>query len=97
MFDAINSERAFSNFFGVGDRDLLDAAVFRGGDPKNLGEIVESFARRLAKRIEFLEFVPDEAREGGAKPRLEGAIRALVAEGKKLKQRVQPEPEDEHW
>ena len=65
MFDAINIERAFSNFFGEGERDLLDAAVFRGGDPKNLGKIVESFAKRLCKRIEFLEFVPED---GSASP-----------------------------
>ena len=53
MFDAINIERAFSSFFGGSQRDLLDAAVFRGGDPKNLGEIVESFAKRLRKRSGF--------------------------------------------
>lgn len=71
--------------------------MFRGGDPKDLGEILQSFAQRLARRTEFIEFVPDETRNGGAKPRLEVAIESLVRQGEELKQRPQREAEDYHW
>src|SRR5438445_7199474 len=98
MFEAVFIEGAFCRFFAAWPRSgLLDADVFRGGDPKDLGEILQSFATRLASRTEFIEFVPDETRNGGAKPLLEGAIASLAQQGKELKQRLQREPEDHHW
>ncbi len=58
---------------------------------------MQSFAERLARRTEFIEFVPDETRNGGAKPRLDGAIASLARQGEELKQRRRREPEDYHW
>ncbi len=98
MFEAVFIEGAFCSFFDVWPRTgLLDADVFRGGDPKDLGEILQSFAERLARRTEFIEFVPDEMRNGGAKPRLDGAIASLAQQGEELKDRQRREPEDYHW
>ena len=98
MFEAVFIEGAFCSFFGGWPRPgLVDADVFRGGDPKDLGEILQLFAERLDRRTEFIEFVPDETRNGGAKPRLEGAIASLARQGEELKQRRRREPEDYHW
>jgi len=97
MFNAVGIEAAFGNFFGLTRCDLIDADMFRRGNPKHLGELLEAFSMGLARRIEFLEFVPDEALPGGPQARLEANIEAFASMAKRLKRRRQEEPEDYHW
>jgi hypothetical protein len=98
MFNAVAIEHAFAAFTGDYSRlGVVDADVFRAGDPKDLGALLILFAQRLRQRTEFLEFTPGEARNGGAKPRLQGGIERLAEQGEELKQRPHHEPEDYHW
>ena len=66
MFNAVAIEHAFAAFTGDYSRlGVVDADVFRAGDPKDLGALLILFAQRLRQRTEFLEFTPGEARNGG--------------------------------
>jgi hypothetical protein len=98
MFDALRIEAAFRNFFrGPPHDSLYEADVFRAGDPERLGKLLDAFSKRLARRIEFLEFVPDEALPGGAQDQLNACIEAFAAAAEALKRRRQYEREDYRW
>jgi hypothetical protein len=86
MVDPTSFEQVFRKFFGEDVRDdLVNADLFRRPDPKRLAELWEALSQHMAKRIEFLEFVPDETRPGGVKARLEAAIEGVASAAEKLK------------
>lgn len=100
QFDAVRIEYAFAFFFekGIGKRGgLHDADVFRAGEYKELGKLLEVFAQHFAKRVERVQFAPEESQNGGAKARLSIAIESLAEMGATLKKHKGREPEDFHW
>jgi hypothetical protein len=65
MFNAVSLEHVLAAFTGDYRRQgLVDANVFRAGEPKELGALLILFAQHLRRRTEFLEFTPGEARNG---------------------------------
>jgi hypothetical protein len=100
VFDAVNIEYAFAYFLEkrIGGRGgMHDADVFRGGEYKELGELLEVFARHFTTRVARIQFAPEESEGGGAKARLDVAIESLATIGAELKKRQGQEPEDFHW
>jgi hypothetical protein len=54
MFDAVRIEYAFTRLFGdePGERrEIYDADLFRGGDPKHLGRLIQLTSKWLLERL----------------------------------------------
>jgi hypothetical protein len=99
-FDAVAIEYAFAQLMGLGTgaRGLAnDADVFRHGDPKDLGALLQQASAALAQRIGSLRFDDAEKENGGAFSRLEVAAAQLQRLGKDLEKRSKAESEDPHW
>lgn len=99
-FDAISIEYAFAFFLGkeIGDRGgLHDADVFRNGEYKDYGQLLVKMAQHLEKRVARLSFAESAIQPGGAKARLDGAIKDLKEVGEILKKQKGGEQYDYHW
>jgi hypothetical protein len=100
VFDAVSIEYAFAYLLEkpIGGRGGgHDADVFRAGRYTALGELLEAFARHFATRVDRIPFAPVELQNGGAKARLDVAVKSLADAGAELKKRKGREPEDFHW
>ncbi len=100
MFDAVNIEYAFAYFLekDIGKRGgIHDADVFRGGEYKDLGELLEALAQHFKTRVARIQFAPEESQGGGAKARLSVGIDGLATVAAELKKRKGEEREDFHW
>jgi hypothetical protein len=100
MFDAVSIEHSFAIFMEepLGHRGgPYDADIFRGGEPAELGMVVEQFAKHLAVRLDRIAFSAEESLNAGAKSRVQVAIARLLRCAEKLKARSKDEREDYHW
>lgn len=97
-FNAVAIEHTLARFFGkpIGDRfQFYDADVLRGGDPKELAEIVRQVAQTLESRVAFVRFRP----QGVASPKvlLDNGISWLYGMAEQMETRRRREREDYHW
>ena len=95
--DAMGIETAFKMLVGL-DHDTLDgvlhADVFRQGDPKQIGLLLQKTADVLKERMGHIEFKPEEGR---VKSRLGIAIKDIRLMGKVMEEMKKYEPNDYHW
>lgn len=98
--DAIGIETAFKMLIGY-DHDTLDgvlhADVFREGDPKQIGLLLQKTADLLKERLCNIEFKQWELEEGKTNVRLIMAINDLNLIGKAMVKLDKNEPDDYHW
>jgi hypothetical protein len=100
MFEAVLIERAFARLFGDRmdeRRDIYDADVFRGGDPKALGRLVQLAARWLMERLDTIPFTPEECLRAGARTRLDLGIECLDRHGAEMREVMPTNREDIRW
>ena len=95
--DAMGIETAFKMLVGL-DHDTLDgvlhADVFRQGDPKQIGLLLQKTADVLKERMGHIEFKPEEGR---VKSRLGIAINDIRLMGKVMEEMKKYEPNDYRW
>jgi hypothetical protein len=97
-FDAVGIEHSFAIFMQekIGERGHAhDAEVFRAGEVRQLGQVIERLANHLQLRVDRV-LLGDAAKE---KPgaRLSGAIEGLRTIARDMKNSESKEPEDYHW
>jgi hypothetical protein len=101
MFDAVLAEYAFARLFGDqpgGERrDLYDATLFRSGDPKALGRLIQLTSRWLLERLDAIPFAPEESLRAGAKVRLDVAVERLERHGEEMRRSMPESREDIRW
>jgi hypothetical protein len=100
MFDAVKIEYAFAYLMKkqVGSRGgPHDAHVFRAGERRDLGDLLNAASAYLQTRIERIKFARREDENGGAKARLEVAARSLERQGEELQNMAGEEPDEYHW
>lgn len=100
MYNAVSIEHIFAVLFGdpIGlRRDIYDADIFRDGDPKALGRLIELSAKWLEERLDNISFAPEESLNAGAKTRLVVAIKGLKEHGATLRESTKEYPNDPHW
>lgn len=99
ILNAMNIEFAFKYLVGL-DSDAvkyLNADVFRTGDIKQIGLLLQKSADVLIERMGKIEFETWENDAGQPKMRLGMAINHLRTMGKALCELKNNEPEDYHW
>lgn len=96
-YDAVGIEHAFAIFMQqAGKRGLPhDADVFRSGDIRSLGKVIEHFAEHLHKRARHIQW-PSTA-NGSSWARIESAIKSLHSLAADMKASRAKEPQDYHW
>ena len=100
MFNAVLVEYAFTRLFGdcPGERrEIYDADLFRCGDPKGLGRLIQLTSKWLGERLDAIAFAPEESLTAGARTRLDVAIERLERHGDEMRQSMPTNPEDIHW
>ena len=100
MFDAVNIEYAFAFLLErtIGGRGgPHDADIFRHGDAKDLGKLLQKTAEHLRLRVDKIKFAPEALEKGGAKIRIDVAIDQLENLGVELMSQNSKEPNDYHW
>jgi hypothetical protein len=96
MQDAVGIEHSFKMLMGLGIGEI-DADIFREGDSKELGLLLQKTADVLVKRMGYLKFEPWELDSGKTKIRLASAISKLREIGKEMENTEIYEPDDYHW
>lgn len=99
-FEAVGIEYAFATFLGeeIGKRGLLhDADMFRVGEVKSLGKLLEKFSKRFRDRVAKISFNQSNPSQRDSKIRLNSAINALERMANEMKKSKDKEPEDYHW
>ncbi len=100
MFEAVNVAYAFTRLFGDQPgkrREIYDADLFRSGDPKALGRLIQLTSRWLQERLDAIPFAPEESHRAGAKTRLDLAIKRLERHGAEMRQSMPTNREDIRW
>jgi hypothetical protein len=100
MFHAVIAEYAFAWLIGdrvVERRELYDADLFRSGDPKGLGRLIQLTSRWLLERLDAIPFAPEESLNAGAKTRLLVAIQRLEWHGEEMRKSMPTNREDIRW
>ncbi len=105
-FDATKPEYAFARILGkrIGARGgLNDADVFRGGDIKDLGKLMQATCRALRKRINAIHFsnadksISTKNAEAGCKVFIDSSIEGLERLANDMITATEQEREDYHW
>mgnify|MGYP000985365601 CR=1 FL=1 len=97
-FDAVSIEHSLARFFGqpIGTRGaIFDADVLRGGDPKDLAELLSAVADTLESRLAFITFTHEG--RGSPKSQATHCVRVLRETAARMAQRRKREREDYHW
>jgi hypothetical protein len=76
---------------------MYDADLFRNGDPKGLGRLIELTSRWLLERLAAITFAPEESLRAGARTRLKVAIERLERHGKEMRESMPTNREDIRW
>lgn len=100
VYDAVGIEHAFSMLVGEGRGalgGLVEADVFRNGNPESIGQLLQRTADVLEERITAIEFEPWELVSAKPKARLEVAVEGLRRIGRDMENMSNREPEDYHW
>ena len=98
--DAIDIENAFKMLVGYDHLTLdgvLDADVFRQGNPKKIGLLLQKTADVFQERMNNIEFEPWEHEAGKPRVRLGMAINDIRVIGKAMEEMDKDEPNDYHW
>lgn len=97
-YNAVGIEHSFAEFMNLrgGPRGgPHDADVFRCGDVKSLGVLIESFADHFQKRVSNIQ---QPSHPGNTlKLRIQSPIDSLRSLAVKMKQSSEREPDDYHW
>lgn len=99
-FDAVSIEHAFAQLIGnsIGGRGTVhDADVFRGGNPPDLAKALKAAADALEAKANMKTFTSADSQPGGAKARIDVAIRRLRKISLTMSTSKSIEREDYHW
>ncbi len=97
-YNAVGTEHAFAVFMQqrVGQRGLPhDADVFRSGDVRALGKVIEEFADHFMQRATGIQWATTANGTPGA--RVQSAIQSLRSLATDMKASQAKEPQDYHW
>lgn len=107
LYDVMKIMNTFNKFLEKDTNHIspcsTDPYVFRGGDAKELGELLEATATALKKKMNNIPFVPydqkllEKSVETEFKKRFDHSIESLYFTANAMKESGEEEPEDYHW